>query len=210
MKRQILIFLVPFVIATFCSIACAQETTTPNCVYDRARMLALDENQFDQDMKGGWRALSSTTGCNLAAADLLREYREAHHQTSGLLFWHEAQLRAFSGQYREAITLMEHSYKPADADKAGWNPYVDATIAFLRKDKPALEQAKSRLAIVPPPTGDKDMGPIVDGYMEVKFIDGTTRKIRWPMNIDVVDGLENCFDKSYTEAYENTCRQGAH
>lgn len=210
MKRQILIFLVSFVIAAFCSIACAQETPTPNCVYDRARMLALDEDKFDQDMSGGWRAISSIPGCELVAAGLLHEYREAHHQDSGLLFWHEAQLRAFSGQYREAITLMARSYKPADADKAGWNPYVDATIAFLRKDKAALDEARSRLAVVPPPPDNKEMSPVVDGYTEMKFADGTTRKVRWPLNSDVVEGLENCFDKPYVEAYRNECRQSRH
>ena len=30
-------------------------------------------------MAGGWRALSAKAGCELAAADLLRDYRQAHH-----------------------------------------------------------------------------------------------------------------------------------
>jgi hypothetical protein len=188
----------------------AQEASTPNCAYDRARMLALDEEQFDQYTSGGWRPLSSIPGCGLVAADLLRDYREAHHQSSGMLFWHEAQLRAFAGQYNGAIALMERSYKPVDADEAGWNPYVDATIAFLRQDKAALDKAKSSLAAVRPRPEDKDMPPVIDGYMEMTFADGTKRKVRWPLNIDVVEGLENCFDKPYTEAYENACRQGAH
>ncbi|HEX7642746.1 MAG TPA: hypothetical protein VF472_11125 [Burkholderiaceae bacterium] len=189
-----------------CDVARA-EVSTKSCVYDRARLLALDQNQFDQDMSGGWRALSAKPGCNLVAADLLHDYREAHHNNSDILFWHEAQLRAFAGQYQEAVALMERSYKPADADKAGWNPYVDATIAFLRKDRAALETAKSRLAVVQPPSEVKDMPPVVKGYMEIKFADGVTRKFRWPPNIDVIEGLENCFDKPYEEAYGEACRQ---
>lgn len=186
--------------------ASAQETSTKGCAYDRARLLTLDENQFDQDASGGWRALSMTPGCTLVAADLLHDYREAHNKDSGLLYWHEAQLRAIAGQNREAIALMEHSHMPVAADKAGWNPYVDATIAFLRRDKVALEQARMKLAVVLPPPEDKDMPPLVNGYLEVKFADGITRKVRWPPNIDVVEGLQKCFDKPYLEAYKEECR----
>jgi len=166
-------------------------------------MLALDENQFDQDMSGGWRALSSTPGCELAAADLLRDYRQAHGDDWGLLYWHEAQLRAFVGQYKEAIALMKHSYMPAD--KADWNAYVDATIAFLRKDSDALKRAREKLTAVPPPVG-VGVPPVIDGYMEAEFDDGSKKRIRWPINIDVVEGLENCFDKTYAEAYKDVCR----
>jgi len=187
----------------------AQEAPAKSCTYDRARLLGLDENQFDQDMSGGWRALASTPGCALVAADLLHDYREAHHKDSGLLFWHEAQVRADAGQYQEAIVLMKRAYKPADEDKAGWNPYVDATIAFLRKDRTALEQAKAKLAAVKPPVG-AGIPPVINGYMEADFADGSKRKIRWPINIDVVEGLENCFDKPYVDAYNDVCRQGKH
>lgn len=188
------------------SIAGAQETSPKNCAHDRARLLALDENAFDQDMSGGWRALSTTPGCALVAADLLRDYREAHHKDSGLLFWHEAQVRADAGQYPEAISLMKQALKPSADDRAGWNLYVEATIAFLRRDKAALERARVKLAAVQPPVG-AGIPPVIDGYMEVDFADGTKRKIRWPPNIDVVEGLQNCFDQPYVEAYKDVCRQ---
>lgn len=207
MSNRTLTVLLSYLVAAFCVTVSAQEVPLKSCVYDRARLLALGENQFDQNLSGGWRTLSSTPGCELAAADLLHDYREAHHRESGLLYWHEAQVRALAGQYKEAIALMEHARMPAGADKAGWNPYVDATIAFLRKDRTALEQARVRLAAVPPPPKGTDIPPIIDGYMEVKFADGTTRKIRWPPNIDVVEGLQNCFDMSYVDAYADTCRQ---
>lgn len=187
------------------SIASAQGAPSKSCEYDRAHLLALDENQFDQDMSGGWRVLASTPGCALVAADLLRDYREARHKDSGLLFWHEAQVRANAGQYPEAIALMKRAYKPADADKFGWNPYVDATIAFLRRDKAALDQARAKLAAVQPPVGAGI--PVINGYMEADFADGSKRKIRWPINIDVIEGLVNCFDKPYVEAYQDSCRE---
>ena len=205
MANRTLTVLFSCVLITFCSVVGAQEVSSKNCGYDRARLLALDENQFDQDISGGWRALASTPGCALVAADLLHDYRKAHHKDSGLLFWHEAQVRADAGQYPEAIALMKRAYKPTEADKAGWNPYVDATIAFLRRDRTALEQARAKLAAVPPPVG-MGVPPVINGYMEAEFADGSQRRIRWPINIDVVEGLENCFDKPYVEAYKDVCR----
>lgn len=108
-----------------CNVVRAQEAPPKKCAYDHARLLALDENQFDQDMSGGWRQLSSIPGCARVAADVLHDYREAHHIESGLLFWHEAQVRAQDGQYPEAIALMKRAYKSPEEDKAGWNLYVD-------------------------------------------------------------------------------------
>lgn len=186
----------------------AEDSARPACAYDRERLLALDEARFDQDLSGGWRTLADKPGCRLAAADLLRDYRQAHRNEAGLLYWHEGQLRAFAGHSREAIALMERTYKPADADRAGWNPYVDATIAFLRKDRPALDDARRRLATVQPPVG-KDMPVVVDGRFEVDFGEGQKRMMRWPPNIDVVEGLQHCFDKPYGEAYANACRVSA-
>lgn len=192
-------------LTTFCNVVDAEEISSDNCGHDRARLLSLDENEFDQDMAGGWRALAATPGCLLIAADLVRDYRHAHHKHAGLLFWHEAQVRADAGQYAEAIALMKNAYKPAKDDKAGWNPYVDATIAFLRRDRSALKRARATLAAVPPPTG-VGVPPVIDGYMEADFDDGTKKRIRWPINIDVVEGLEHCFDKPYAEAYKDVCR----
>lgn len=209
MPKPILTALISSVFAISSCTAGAQVVSPKNCAHDRTRLLALDEDQFDQNMSGGWRELSYKQGCALVAADLLHDYREAHHVTSGLLFWHEAQVRASAGQSAEAISLMQRAYKPAEEDKAGWNPYVEATIAFLRRDKAAFEQAKSKLNAVQPPVG-AGAPPVINGFMEAEFADGSTRKIRWPINMDVVEGLENCFDKPYYEAYKDVCRQRKH
>ena len=206
MQPRILTALLSCVIATHCSEAGAQEVPAKSCEHDRSRLLALDENQFDQDLNGGWRELASRPGCILAAADLLRDYRQAHRNDAGLMIWHEAQLRANAGQYPEAITLMKQAYKPAEKDLAGWNLYVDATIAFLRRDMAALKKARAKLAEVKAPVAE-GMPPVINGYVELEFADGAKRKIRWPPNIDVVEGLENCFDKPYAKAYELACRQ---
>ena len=43
---------------------------------EREELLALDQQSFDQDLEGGWRPIAARPECRLAAADLIREYRE--------------------------------------------------------------------------------------------------------------------------------------
>lgn len=177
------------------------------CGVERERLLALDERQFDQDMAGGWRAVADKPGCNVAAADLIRDWRRKHGVSPGLLIWHEAQLRATAGQTPQAIALMAQARRgPGVPDKSGWNIYVDASIAFLRKDMPALRQERAKLAAVAPPSGPGAPVAVVDGYFDIDMGNGQTMKMRWPPNIDVVDGLIACFDKPYAEAYRSECQ----
>lgn len=195
-------------LASVVNAAPPKDAPPASCDHDRSGLLALDEDRFDQDFNRGWRALAAKPGCKLAAADLLRDYRQAHDNEAGLLYWHEAQLRAMAGQSEAAIDLMEKSRQPAGRDQAGWNAYVDASIAFLRKDRPALEQARQSLAAVPFPS-DKGMPPLKDGLVELPMKGGKTMKMRWPPNIDVVDGFIRCFDKPYEAAYGSACRPPA-
>ena len=193
-------------LASFDAHAAGQAAGT-GCEVDRARMLALDEAQFDQDMTGGWRALADKPGCNPAAADLIRDWRQKHGVSPGLLIWHEAQLRASADQTLEAIALMTQARRgPGVPDKSGWNIYVDASIAFLRKDMAALQQQRTKLAAVAPPSGPNAPVTVVDGYFDIEMGNGETMKMRWPPNIDVVDGLIACFDKPYAEAYRSECQ----
>ena len=164
------------------------------CAYDRQQMLALDLRAFDQDMDGGWRALSRREGCTLAAADLIRDYRHSRRLSDTILYWHEGQLRASAGQTEPAIALFEQSRKNPD-DGFGWNSYVDATIAFLRRDRPALLAARDALARLPMPAG---FAPV--------DTEGRPLQIRWPMNMDIVDAFVACFGRSYSEAYGGACR----
>jgi len=179
------------------------------CAYDHAALLALDEDAFDQDLAnggGGWRAIGNRPGCELVAADLLADYRAAHPDSGGILAWHEGQMRANAGQYAQAIPLFEAARKPADKDMGGWNPYVDATLAFVRRDKRALLKARKKLAAVEYPGGD-GLPPLDHGYFTVPTAPGQpVVRMRWPPNIDVVDGLVHCFDKPYAEAYASNCR----
>ena len=87
---------------------------------------------------------------------------------------------------------MKCAYKPVDRDNVGWNPYVDATIAFLRRDRAALQQAQTKLAAVQPLVG-AGIPPVINGYMELDMDDGSKAYIHWPPNID--------------EACTDVCRQ---
>jgi hypothetical protein len=158
------------------------------CMFNRAELLALDEHSFDQDMDGGWRAVARHEECTEVAADLIREYRETRGLTSTILYWHEGQLRAHAGSTDEAIRLFEKSRKTFDI--FGWNLYVDASIAFLRRDKPALLAAREALARLPRP---EDFNP--------RDAQGNVVVVSWPLNLSVVDGLITCFDRAYKEAY---------
>jgi hypothetical protein len=176
------------------------------CAFDKVALLALDEQSFDQDLAnggGGWRGLASKQECELVAADLIAEYRSARNLESPLLFWHEGQLRAFSGQYAQAISLLKNSYKPKQQD-FGWNAYADATIAFLRSDRQELDKALANLKSTPAPPDET----LKDGKLEMTLSDGTKTTMLWPLNVDVVEGLQRCLGKPYREAYSSACRLG--
>lgn len=176
----------------------AGSATASECSVDRAAMLALDEHAFDQEMDGGWRRVAERPGCASAAADLIAAYREAHPDHTTILYWHEGQLRASEGQAEAAIALFERSYERGNIWNidSGWNSYVDATIAFMRRDMGGLKAAREKLAALPPPAEQHGARP------EAKTI--KTRS--WPPNLSVVDGLIHCFDEPYQLAYGEACR----
>jgi len=167
-------------------------TATPDCTYDRAAMMTLPQQAFDQNATGGWRALSMR-GCEAEAADLIRDWRETNkpERNASILYWHEGQLRADLGQNAAAIALFERSRKTVEEDHGmGWNLYVDGSIAFLRRNRPAFDKSHVALAALPKPDGFDPRGP-----------DGKPIAITWPMNLNVLDGFARCWDKPYKEAY---------
>jgi len=157
------------------------------CQVDNRAMMDLGYHAFDQDPEGGWRELARRPGCEARAADLIRDHRSYAQGRMSILYWHEGQMRAGLDQTGEAIRLFEQSRKPDD--QFGWNPYVDATIAFLRGDRGALTAARERLAALPKPA-DFEERTLPNGF-----------RLSWPPNLQVVDGLVRCFGRPYSEAY---------
>ena len=108
------------------------------------------------------------------------------------------------GRATEAIALFQRAKRPNSVlgqSQEGWNAYADATIAFLRRDRIALQQARKRLVAAPIPT---TMERLPDG----SFRSGSHAS--QAPNLDVVDGLIKCFDRSYLEAYGSpSCRSSS-
>ncbi|MFK7955975.1 MAG: hypothetical protein AB8B96_07750 [Lysobacterales bacterium] len=164
------------------------------CSVDTEAMLALDQNAFDQDIDGGWRTMVRDGNCRAEAADLIRAYINANGETGEIMTWHEGQMRAMEGQTARAIALLRTTHKPPDYDDwFGWNHYVDATLAFLQRDRIELEKARQDLLDLPRP---EDFQPLDSS--------GKPIDVKWPPNLNVVDALLKCFDESYDQAY-NQC-----
>jgi len=165
------------------------------CSYDLEAMLALDRNAFDQDLDGGWRVLAKEVGCELATAELIREWRHQKRDHNSILYWHEGQMRAVAGQTEAAIALFKLTYKPPEADTDfGWNHYVSGTIAFLTRDRDQLQRSIEQLQTIPEPEDNSFTRP-----------DGTLVRMNWPPNLNVLVGFERCWDRPYREAYGSPC-----
>lgn len=177
----------------------AGATIQPDCSYNAATLLALPFERFDQDLTGGWRALESK-GCPVAAAEVLRRYRDEHRPLTdaqrSLLSWHEGQVLAFMGSYQRAIPLLLAGI-PVD-DTIGFAHYALGTVAFLQRDKPALLAARARLTAMPKPSDWTDEVTVMVNDKPVSF------STPWPPNVNVLDGLITCFDRPYKQAY--SCR----
>ncbi|MEO1323224.1 MAG: hypothetical protein AAFV59_09485 [Pseudomonadota bacterium] len=186
--------------------AIADESKTTVCVENRDALLALDAKTFDRTIGEGWRTVAAKEGCQLAAADLIAEYRETKLPSEDLrsgssLIWHEGQARAMGGQTEAAIIILAQARRSKidnSADTA-WNLYVDATIAFLKQDRMALDQTYAELSALPEP----DYWAAAVENTKEKY--GFTPV--WPNNINVVEAFQRCFEKPYSEAYSR-CNEG--
>jgi len=184
----------------------AEQPAREKCAYDQEALLSLEEAAFDQDIpNGGWRKVGNIPGCEAAAAGLIAAYRARHPDSSSTVAWHQGQMLALSGMSEQAIPVLESAKKDPAADMAGWNHYVDATIAFLSGDKEKLQRARDQLSKVPY-DAKPGMPPLVDGYIEFPTqSDQPPMRVAWPPNLDVVDGLLRCFGKPYRDAYDGSC-----
>lgn len=172
----------------------AQEAQ-PNCAPDGQIMLLQDFATFDMSARG-WRSVHQQPGCEAAAADLIARYRALQRTILAppealSLRWHEGQVRAGLGDEKAALALFAGAHDAGQG--AAWNAYVDATVAFLKKDRAALTAARAQLAAAPPPPDFEAMA--------TEYEQRTGQRPVWPPNLDVVDALVTCFDRTYREAF---------
>ena len=127
---------------------------------ERQRLMSLDFEAFDQDMQGGWRTYGNQLKFELAAG-LIEEYIGLHPEIEegqlSVMKWHAGQMYALADKNEKAIPFMEASKK--EEDVMSWNTYVEATIAFLKKDKELLAQKREELEMnsVMPAASDKNL-----------------------------------------------------
>ena len=183
----------------------ADQDDFKKCGVDRDeyyRLMTLPIEDFDQDFEGGWRTLDYKQGCKGAAARLLKsylaEYEYTYERQHNQLEWHRGQVLASSGNYDEALAVFKRTYKDGDDEKA-WNLYVDGTIAFLKKDKSALQATRDKLAKVPVPEKLKDARrKFLKDNPNITMRDGF---IDDPGNLYVLEDFIKCFHESYAVAY---------
>lgn len=183
-----------FASAILLGAASAQDAPQGACAYDTAAMMNLDVDTFNSTPGQGWRTIGDTPGCEGAAADLLALYRtqKIDEQRYGLMH-HEAQMRAAAGQYPAAIALIEEVR--AGETETDMVAYRDAELAFLRGDRPALLEARERLANLPKPDWFEDS---VANFRQ-RYPDSPPPT--WPVNLETVDALVRCFGQPYRDAY---------
>lgn len=163
----------------------SEQIAARDCRIEAASYFNQELAEFDQ-APTGWRGVAEGKNCIKEAADLIHDYREHNELDVHVLYFHEAQLRLSYNAYRHATLLLKKSF--VEDDIFGWNPYVSATIAFVRRDLAALERYRAEIMELTYPE-DADL---VD-------LDGKPVRLAWPPNIKVVNAMIKCFDKSYEQ-----------
>ena len=202
-----------------CTSAPAPEATRPSvqafvdCGVTDAeytRLMALPQHDFDQDMDGGWRAIAYEDGCESVAGYLIEDYIVKYdikpHADNDILFWHVGQMHANADNYERAKLFFSKSYEPGlSPEEHGyeWALYAEGTIAFLDKDRPALEEAIDRLAKVPvDPERIAAVKKMQAENPKMSFPEGFPEK---PLNLIALEGLLGCFEAPYSKAYGKRC-----
>lgn len=103
-------------------------------------MLDLDPFEFDQTGKG-WRSLKEPTQQILVIKEYLDKNQNTDDNMIQSIHFHLGQALAMrnldENDILYAIHHMKQSLSESDSE---WNDYVNATIAFLQKDKEELEK----------------------------------------------------------------------
>ena len=168
----------------YARIILASDTDCKVSELDIDRYIKMDFHSFDQS-ENGWRPLAAKS-CYRQAALVQEKYREANYNgmrawERRVSSWHIGQMYAFDSKYSEAVAYFKQSVKLNDDGGSSfrWNDYVNASIAFLEKDRKSLSYYRQRL------------------------YGGNSPYNR--MNLRIVDSFLRCFDSSYLSAYSLSC-----
>jgi hypothetical protein len=137
-------------------LAASAVTAAPACIVppaEKTAQLSLGYSAFDsRPGRHGWRNLAAN-GCPESAIELLEAYLQGHrHELSGEqqreAAFHMGQTYALAGREAQSLPYFERAQSAAAS--AEWQTYVAATLAFLRRDRSALESAYAAYAAISP------------------------------------------------------------
>lgn len=173
----------------------------PTCAFDDTPLMTQDFQTFDQT-EGGWRHIARQ-GCYDQAARVIARYRDLNGEDLrpgqlSSLEWHQGQMHAYVGEYEAAIHLFEATYDTTD-DRPEMVLKIDGTLAFLRRDRAALEAAYDALMALPEPDGFS----AAIARFRTRFPD--REPPTWPLNQRTMERYLACFEHTYAIAYEGQC-----
>lgn len=176
----------------------APQLSSAECGVRLGKYLEMGFDQFDQRDEG-WREIAKKRGCETAAADLTKQYREWMMSRMDGLIGHEAELRASAGDTANGLGLFRERQAMQDDDPIN-RLTNEAVIAFLEGDKDRLVAARERLAAVPQP-------PEFLAAVEAarKSTGRPDLQLTWPLNLSMVDSLVRCFGKPFKVAFVYRC-----
>ncbi len=165
----------------------------------------LERSFFEQERAwSGFVRPVELRGCDRQVADILAAFRSDHasqiaddnrsafaSRNRFKLYVSEANYAARDGQHERAIALLEHARAEGpEARGSTIISYLDAQLAFLRRDRAALEIAREQVReeVTSPPNND-----------------GGLRQLAGQLLLNQIDGFVRCFDRTYLEADTNAC-----
>lgn len=101
-------------------------------------MYGMDFHTFDQSNKG-WRSLPPKEHSRAISGYIRKNRKNLKPEHLSILNWHLGQSYAVQGNYKKAIRHMGKSRN----DDEQWNKYVNASIAFINKDKNEFDRHSS-------------------------------------------------------------------
>lgn len=137
-------------------------------------LMSMSYDEFDQTPNGGWRQFYGDPELQIL---LISDYIDRNDARQQSLRWHLGQLHAMNDDYPSAISYFEQCiFKDTSASplKKAWNYYVHGTIAFVTKEEEKL-----------------------DAYID------SLQNNEDSMNLEVLMGLKDNFEKPYKEAYSS-------
>ena len=98
-------------------------------------MYGMDFHTFDQSREG-WRSLPPKEHSKVISGYIRKNRKKLEPEHLKVLNWHLGQSHAVQGNDKMAVRHMQKSKN----DDEQWNRYVDASTAFIKKDKEAFDR----------------------------------------------------------------------